>query len=248
MQGVDCRYLVYGREKGESGTPHLQGYIRFKNQRNFNAVRKLLPRAHVEICKDVGAAIRYCKKDGDVFEKGEEPEKVGGDRISEKIARNKRLRDLPLNELVESAEISILDVRKLKNARMDLAQEAAQYTHDDTRGVWIWGPPGVGKTHAARAYDDVIYIKSQNKWWDNYQGEKTVVLDDFDCKELGHYIKIWSDKWACTGEIKGGTVNLRHTTFIITSNYPPEHFWSDDEQLLKAIDRRFRIINKKSRD
>jgi len=244
VQGVECDFLVYGREVGKEGTPHLQGFVKFANARSFKAVSKLLPRAHVEVCRDVGRAILYCRKDGDVFEKGVEPEKNGGDKQSEKIAKNKRLRDLSLNELVNNGEISILDVRKLKNARLDLAQENPQYTHEDTRGVWIWGPPGVGKTHAARAYDDVIYIKSQNKWWDGYQGEKTVVLDDFDCKELGHYIKIWADKWACSGEVKGGTVNLQHTTFIITSNYPPSHFWCEDEQLLLAVNRRFRIIKK----
>lgn len=245
VQAIDAVFLLYGREVGESGTPHLQGFIKFRNARSFNAVRKLLPRAHVEICKNVGSSIQYCRKEKNTWQKGKEPEKNGGDKQSEKIEKNKRLRDLPLNTLIETGELSILDVRKLKNARMDLAQEAEQYTHDDTRGIWIWGPPGVGKTHLARSYGDRIYIKAQNKWWDGYQGEKIVVLDDFDCKELGHHLKIWADKWACSGEVKGGTVNLQHTHFIITSNYPPQYFW-EEEQLLKAIERRFSIINKKT--
>lgn len=36
---------------------------------------------------------------------------------------------------------------------------------------------------------------------------------------LGHYLKIWADKWACTGEVKGGTVPLCHHRFVVTSNY-----------------------------
>jgi len=36
---------------------------------------------------------------------------------------------------------------------------------------------------------------------------------------LGHYLKIWGDHYACTGEVKGGTVPLVHKRLIITSNY-----------------------------
>lgn len=59
------RYMVYGKEVGEEGTPHLQMFVYYKNQATFSAVKKRFPRAHIEVkAKDstFKDAINYCKK------------------------------------------------------------------------------------------------------------------------------------------------------------------------------------------
>lgn len=43
------KYLVFAYEEGEQGTPHIQGYIYFKNQQYGNKVRLLLPKCHIEV-------------------------------------------------------------------------------------------------------------------------------------------------------------------------------------------------------
>lgn len=59
-------YIVWGKERGESGTLHYQGYVIFKNPRTLSGVSKLLTRAHLEVARaSPGKNEAYCKKDGD---------------------------------------------------------------------------------------------------------------------------------------------------------------------------------------
>jgi len=66
-------YVVYGIETGESGTPHLQGYVQLKKKLRLNQVKTLISsRAHLEVQRGSAMqAIIYCKKDGNFKEFGE---------------------------------------------------------------------------------------------------------------------------------------------------------------------------------
>ena len=71
-------YLCFGKEVGEQGTPHLQGYVYFDVAKRFNTVSALLPRCHLEVSRGTPAqAIEYCEKDGDFHEFGERPGNQG---------------------------------------------------------------------------------------------------------------------------------------------------------------------------
>jgi len=61
----EAQYAI-GKEVGESGTPHLQGYLEFKFQKDFKWLQEQIPGAHIEKAKgkrDVNYA--YCTKEGD---------------------------------------------------------------------------------------------------------------------------------------------------------------------------------------
>lgn len=63
-----CVFAIVGKEVGDSGTRHLQGFIHFRARKTFVSVHKALPGAHLEVSKgtDIENQV-YCKKGGDVF-------------------------------------------------------------------------------------------------------------------------------------------------------------------------------------
>ena len=66
------------------------------------------------------------------------------------------------------------------------------------RCLWYWGAPGTGKTRKATAEHPDAYKKLQNKWWDGYQGQDVVILDDLGtetAKALTTHLKLWADPW-----------------------------------------------------
>ena len=67
---IGCQYLVYGKEVSDSSTPHLQGHIMFRAAKTESVARKTLTGCHVEVSKDPQKSIIYCKKEGDVTERG----------------------------------------------------------------------------------------------------------------------------------------------------------------------------------
>ena len=71
-----CKYAVFGREVGESGTKHLQGYAEWSNSKSFKVVHKGLENGHLEVRRGSRYdAAMYCVKEcgDDFWEIGERP-------------------------------------------------------------------------------------------------------------------------------------------------------------------------------
>jgi len=238
------KYAVFGYEVGESGTPHLQGFLSLVKKKRITGVKSIVnERAHLETRKgSKSQAIEYCKKDDNFEEFGD---------VSMATGKQGNRTDLDLvGDMVKSGA-SLLEVAEehpgtfIKYNRGISALKVAlskPYTPAGLRGVWLYGEPGTGKSRYVHENYPGIYLKQQNKWWDNYQGERYVLLDDLDTDKLAHHLKLWSDRYPVTGEVKGSSVNLTYDKFIVTSNFRPFELFKDlDQRTIDAIERRFTL-------
>ena len=240
------RYLVVGKEVGESGTPHMQGYIIFKTMKSLPQLKKILPRAHWEIRRGTHEEARdYCKKDGDFIEDGDEPMTKQAKGAAGGTAEKRRWDDA--REAAKKGRFdeipSDIYCKYTSNFHFIARQNmAAPPEINNLDNHWYYGPPGSGKSSSARKDYPDYYDKPCNKWWDGYQDQEAVIIDDFDKdhKMLGHHLKRWADHYPFTAEIKGSAINIRPKHIIVTSNYLPEDIF-DDQTLVDAVRRRFKI-------
>lgn len=79
LSGDGVVFGIYGKEVGQSGTPHLQGFVIFSGNRRLPSVKSLLGnRIHAERARGTSQQARdYCRKDGDFNEYGTFPESSG---------------------------------------------------------------------------------------------------------------------------------------------------------------------------
>lgn len=87
--GGTIQYLLVGKEVGESGTPHLQGYLQFKKRSRFAKLATDL-KGHFEVAKGTLAQNQeYCRKEGNWYELGEA---VDRDSISKSQGEKEKAR------------------------------------------------------------------------------------------------------------------------------------------------------------
>lgn len=70
--GLPLSYMILGKEVGEEGTPHLQGYLECSSRMSLKTLKShLLDRCHLEVAKgNHKQNYDYCSKDGDFEERG----------------------------------------------------------------------------------------------------------------------------------------------------------------------------------
>lgn len=243
VDSLVCRYIIYGKEVGERGTPHLQGFVSFKDACTKSAVIRKMPGCHIEVARTVNEAIEYCQKEGDFTERGERPQ----DPAEQGAAEQERWRAIRL-AAEEGREEDIPEMIRFKHARLiefhrDRAAKRRHLDDTEEKHLWYYGPSGTGKSRKARTDHPAAYLKNCNKWWCGYEDEDTVLIEDFDKKHdmLVHHMKIWADRYPFLAEIKGSARRIRPKLVIVTSNYHPSEIWQEHSDL-EPILRRFRVV------
>lgn len=92
--GFRIKRAIFGRETGEQGTRHLQGYVEFKRSVRLGRCREILPGAHWEKARgNAKENYEYCSKDGE-FETFGDWENVLARRGNRSDEKENEFRDL----------------------------------------------------------------------------------------------------------------------------------------------------------
>lgn len=237
-----CSYLVVGKEVGENGTPHLQGYVEWSSPKKFSTLKKLNGRIHWELRRGTSKqASDYCKKDGNFYEAGEINEQGSRSDLNEvtKYIMDNR----PTPEMVMMAyPVAFAKYHKSLSEMCNMIRSKPRT--EKPRVFWLWGKAGTGKTRAAMSYKpDDTYVKDGTKWWNGYHGQSVIVIDDMvppapNTTEYRSLLR-WIDRYQCQVELKGAYVHLNSPVIFITSEYAPEDKYMENtlEQLIRRLDR-----------
>lgn len=231
-------YLVYGKEVGDNGTPHLQGYVEFKTNKKYGTIKKKIPRAHMEARKGTAKqAADYCKKDGNFTEVGEisnQGKRTDLDTVCDMIKEGKRMREVAQAEPSTYVKFH-KGLHALKSVLLEPRNEVPHVTV-------LYGLTGVGKSRQARELltDYYTWGPEQNHWFDGYEGQKEVLLEEFRGQlPLGMMLRLL-DRYDCKVQYKGGMIEFVATKIVITSPKHPQEWYESIgndkiDQLLRRI-------------
>lgn len=232
----DCKFLIVGKEIGEKGTPHLQGYVEWKSSKLFSTMKGMNSRIHWEKAKgDAQSNITYCSKENFTFSKGE-PKSQGKRNDLNEV---KILLDSGASMSEVADEHFASWVRYNKSFDKYLALKLTDRS-DKPYVVWRHGVAGAGKTFYCIDKHPNHYIKDGTQWWDNYNQQEAIIIDDFDGKWPYRDLLRLIDRYAYQGQFKGGYVKIDSPFIYITCEFPPSHFWSGNE--LAQVTRRLSEI------
>jgi len=251
VDNLVCKYIAYSKEVAPTtGTPHLQGYVSFANAKTMDQVKKLMPGCHISIM--IGSLTQndtYCSKSAELTHRGEKPISNDNKGRAEQM-RWQRARDFAKEGKIDEidADIFVRYYNTLKNIRKDYSKKPEPC---DVRCFWIYGVTGTGKSHAVETSYPGCYKKAMDdlKWFDGYQGEEAVYLEDIDKYQVkwGGLLKRLADRWPMQASIKGAMAYIRPSVVLVTSNYRIEDIWSDTATVDPLL-RRFKQIHKVSQD
>lgn len=225
------KYLVYQLEEGAEGTRHLQGYTAFNTQVVFDTFCSWFPRRpHVEKAKGTAQQNReYCTKeqgriDGP-WEFGVMPEQ--GKRNDILAMKADLDSGATLREI--SDDYTGLFLRYYKG--IQLYQSLHHEHSNEAKTVkCLWGPTGVGKTRYCWDTYPGAYWKARDpcrdiQYWDGYDGEDTIIIDEFYGWLPWDFLLRLCDRYPLRLGVRGSSVQCAAKTIVFTSNKHPRDWY-----------------------
>lgn len=246
----------------ETGRLHGQYVVRFESMIRLSGLKKRRPLDHFERVRNRDAAIKYCSKVetrfSNTFVRDGDIPLPNTKELSTKIDWEDILLSAQQGTYEKiPARIYVQYYSSLTKIH-EKCQQRVKVT-DTIKGFWHFGKPGIGKTRFIFSeYDNpveqaghefsTLYLKSLDKWWDGFKNKvhSVVFMDEVSPTHKAHLsdsIKVWSDAMSFQADVKGSKMVPVYDSFVIASNYTIEEFSGADEELKKALERRFTFVN-----
>lgn len=234
-------YLCFGLEVGEAGTPHAQGYIELRNRSRITGVKKVagLQRSHLETRRgSQDEAIEYCRKDGQFEEYGKKSVSAQGKRTD--------LDDIRVLIKDGASELDVADGHWSQWVVYRRSFEAYRKLITPPkmrRGLRVYviqGIAGVGKSgYIYNRFPGVFSVPDPSlKWFDGYNGESVVLIDDYRGGGDPAMLLRLLDIYPLQVPVKGGFVPWNPTTIFITSNLSSTQWHEAEASYEAALSRR----------
>ncbi len=251
MEDIECEYIIMQKE--ESPTTHaihVQGYIYFPTPRTLIGVKRkfTMGNPHLEIARELPKINEaYCSKiesrvlgpDGYAYTRGECPTQGSRTDIVE-----------IMNQAGQRSELDMWERYPVEMTRYHVAIRRYQTVHLPRQTVMpevkvIYGLTGTGKSHQcemeASETTNGVDIGPTNffvlstpvsvrsiPWADGYQGEKHVILEDFEGQISFRILLRMLDKYAFRMQVKGGFVQWSPEKVWINSNSHPKTWYREE--------------------
>ena len=264
------QYACIGEEVGASGTPHLQGYLEFRNPKDFNVVHKALGNAHIEPRRGTAEqAAAYCRKGTQARDQwkvdGEDGVDHGRNAVvhewGEMSQQGHRTDIKAAVDLITEEKASIRTVAlecPLPFVKFHKGFTALRYHHIPDRHehpevVVYWGATGTGKSRRARedlasenedADETYVWGPGRGKWFDGMDGHEKVIFEEFRGQlPFGMLLRLL-DRYTEHVEYKGGTTKFVAKKIIITSPLPPDQWYKDLDTRYDRLEQLMRRITR----
>ncbi len=248
VQNCDAIWVVYQREVGEEGTPHLQATFYWRNGVTMRSVKRKLgsDRWHLQAARGSAQQCReYCTKEDtrmsgfDPYERGDVP--MQGARTD--LAEVQEALDGGANIFDISAHFFPVFLRSHRaiDRYLDLR---CKPRYGDTHVIVFYGDTGTGKSHRAHElFPGAFWLPEPRSegapiWFNGYHGQSTVVIDEFDPARWPYRFMLrLLDRFPLRVESKGGSTEFNSARVVITTNFNPRDWYLQAHEPL-AIQRR----------
>lgn len=247
-------FHVFQQENAPTtGTPHIQGYVRFTNARTMRGISRLagFGRAHLEIAKGSPKQnMDYCTKEetriAGPWTFGTCPTSTQGSRtdLTEFVEASMSGTDRDAL-LIEQASVfarhfkwadAVVGLHLKKRAKQSYNDFFDSSKPDFNKFVGVlFGEAGTGKTSwILRTFerDDVFKLdigdgSSNALWFDTYNGESTLLIDDFFGGISFSFLLKLLDVYALRVAVKGSFTYVNFRRVFITSNLEPDEWYAN---------------------